>query len=70
MNRILNIGADPLTVQAGAKYTDTARALEKEKLQFYVNTEIGSLKGGSASCARIKDASFPGEYGQVGSYCE
>jgi FAD/FMN-containing dehydrogenase len=68
MNQILNIGADSLTVQAGAKLIDMAQALEKQKLQFYVNTEIGSLTAGSASCAGTKDASFPGEYGQVGSY--
>jgi FAD/FMN-containing dehydrogenase len=37
-------------------------------MQFYVNTEIGSLSVGSAACAGTKDASMPGEYGQVGSY--
>src|SRR5262249_51812995 len=30
--------------------------------------EIGSLTAGSAAIAGTKDASFPGEYGQVGSY--
>ena len=39
-----------------------------EGLQFYVNTEIGNLSAGSAAIAGTKDASFPGEYGQVGSY--
>lgn len=68
MNTILNIGADSLTAQAGAVHLDMARALEAQKLQFYVNTEIGSLSAGSAACAGTKDASFPGEYGQVGSY--
>ena len=68
MNQILNIGATSLTVQAGALYLDMAKALEAQNLQFYVNTEIGSLSAGSASCAGTKDASFPGEYGQVGSY--
>ena len=33
-----------------------------------MNTEIGSLTAGSAACAGTKDASFAGEYGQVGSY--
>src|SRR5207248_976702 len=37
-------------------------------LQFHVNTETGSLSAGSAACAGTKDASMPGEYGQVGSY--
>jgi hypothetical protein len=68
MNRILNIGKDSLTVEAGAIHADMAQGLEKNKLQFYVNTEIGSLTAGSASCAGTKDASMPGEYGQVGSY--
>jgi FAD/FMN-containing dehydrogenase len=45
-----------------------AKALEAKNLQFYVNTEIGSLSAGSASCAGTKDASFDGEFGQVGSY--
>ncbi len=68
MNQILNIGAGSLTVQAGATHLQMANALEAQNLQFYVNTEIGSLSAGSASCAGTKDASFPGEYGQVGSY--
>jgi hypothetical protein len=68
MNRILNVGADTLSVQAGALHLQLARELEKQKLQFYVNTEIGSLSAGSAACAGTKDASFPGEFGQVGSY--
>lgn len=68
MNKILNIGQNTLTVQAGAVHLDMAKALEAQKLQFYVNTEIGSLSAGSAGCAGTKDASFPGEYGQVGSY--
>lgn len=68
MNRILNIGTDSLTVEADATHLNMAKALEAQKLQFYVNTEIGSLSAGSASCAGTKDASFPGEYGQVGSY--
>jgi FAD/FMN-containing dehydrogenase len=68
MNRILDIGADTLTVEAGARHIDLARELEQRNLQFYVNTEIGSLTAGSAACAGTKDASFAGEYGQVGSY--
>jgi len=68
MNRILSLEADTVTVEAGAIHIDIAQELEKQSLQFYVNTEIGSLTAGSASCAGTKDASFPGEYGQVGSY--
>ena len=68
MNQILNIGTDSITVQADAVHLDMAKALEAKDLQFYVNTEIGNLSAGSAACAGTKDASFPGEYGQVGSY--
>lgn len=68
MNKILAVAQDSLTVEAGAIHLDMAKALEAKNLQFYVNTEIGSLSAGSAGCAGTKDASFEGEYGQVGSY--
>jgi FAD/FMN-containing dehydrogenase len=68
MNRILEIGPDSVTAEGGAIYIDIAHELQKHNLQFYVNTEIGSLSVGSAACAGTKDASMPGEYGQVGSY--
>jgi FAD binding domain-containing protein len=68
MSQIVSITADTVTAQAGALYIDIAKELEKRNLQFYVNTEIGSLSVGSAACAGTKDASMPGEYGQVGSY--
>jgi FAD/FMN-containing dehydrogenase len=68
MNQILSVSQDSLTVQAGAVHLQMAKALAAKNLQFYVNTEIGSLSAGSAACAGTKDASFDGEYGQVGSY--
>jgi len=68
MNQILNVGTDTLTVEAGAIHLDMAKELESRNLQFYVNTEIGRLSAGSAACAGTKDASMPGEHGQVGSY--
>lgn len=68
MNRILEITSDTVTAEAGALYIDIAKALEAKGLQFYVNTEIGNLSAGSAACAGTKDASMPGEFGQVGSY--
>src|SRR5579872_44029 len=43
MNQILNIGSDSVTVEAGATYFNIAQELLKQGLQFYVNTEIGSL---------------------------
>jgi FAD/FMN-containing dehydrogenase len=68
MNRIVEIGSDTVTVQAGAIAIDVAQELTKRGLQFYVNTEIGNLTVGSAACAGTKDSSMPGEFGQVGSY--
>ena len=68
MNAIAEIASDTVTAQAGAIYIDIAQELEKHQLQFYVNTEIGSLSVGSAACCGTKDASMPGEYGQVNSY--
>jgi FAD/FMN-containing dehydrogenase len=68
MNRILGVTPDAVTAQAGALYIDIAQELEKRGLQFYVNTEIGNLSAGSATCCGTKDSSMPGEYGQVGSY--
>jgi hypothetical protein len=68
MNKILGITADTVTAQAGAIYIDVAQELEKKQLQFYVNTEIGSLSVGSAACSGTKDASMPDEFGQVDSY--
>jgi FAD/FMN-containing dehydrogenase len=68
MNRVLKIGDDTLTVEAGATHLSMAKQLEAAKKQFYVNTEIGSLTAGSAAIAGTKDSSMPGEFGQVGSY--
>ncbi len=68
MNRILDIGTDTVTAEAGALYIDVATELEKRGLQFHVNVELGNLTIGSAACGGTKDASMPGEFGQVCSY--
>ena len=68
MNQILDISNNTVTCQAGAIYIDIAKQLETHGLQFYVNTEIGNITAGSAACCGTKDASMPGELGQVGSY--
>jgi hypothetical protein len=68
MNRIVNIGPDSVTAEAGALYIDVAQELQKHGLQFHVNTEIGSLSLGSGACCGTKDASMPGEFGQVCSH--
>jgi FAD/FMN-containing dehydrogenase len=68
MNRILHIGDDTVTVQAGALYIDIAKELERHGLQLFVNVELGNLSAGSAACGGTKDSSMPGEFGQVASY--
>lgn len=68
MNRILDIGTDTVTAEAGALYIDVAKELQKHGLQFYVNVEIGNLTIGSATCGGTKDASMPGVFGQACSY--
>lgn len=70
MDRILDIDAEngTVTAEAGALYIDVAKALEARGLQFFVNVEIGNLTMGSAACTGTKDASMPGEFGQVCSY--
>jgi hypothetical protein len=66
----IQVDADKLTVTApaGRYYVDVARKLDKRGLQLYVNTEIGKVSLGAAACSGTKDASLPGEFGQVGSY--
>src|SRR5262245_48958421 len=68
MNRILHIGEDTVTAEAGALYLDVADALRERNLQLFVNCEIGNLTLGSAACCGTKEASFKGEFGQVCSY--
>ncbi|MPZ99145.1 MAG: FAD-binding protein [Dehalococcoidia bacterium] len=68
MDRILHVGDDYVVVEAGALYIDVAKELERHGLQFFVNVELGNLSIGSAACGGTKDASMPGEFGQVASY--
>lgn len=68
LNRILDIGEDSITAQAGALYIDIAKELEKAGKQLFVNVELGNLTLGSACTGGTKDASMPGEVGQVCSY--
>jgi FAD/FMN-containing dehydrogenase len=75
MDRIVEIGRPrgqgdhhTVTAEAGALYIDVAEHLQRHGLQFYVNVELGNLSIGSAACGGTKDASMPGEFGQVASY--
>jgi len=68
LNRILEIADDSVTAEGGALYVDVALALEAEEKQFFVNVELGNLTLGSACTGGTKDASMPGEVGQVCSY--
>ena len=69
MDRILEIGEDTVTVEAGALLIDVSKELEKQGRQFYVNIELGNATLGSIACCATKDASMPGEFGQANSYC-
>jgi FAD/FMN-containing dehydrogenase len=69
MNRILDVGAETVTAEAGALFIDVAKELERRGLQFYVNLEFGNVTLGSLACCATKDASMPGEFGQASSYC-
>ena len=68
LNRIIEIGEDSITAEGGALYIDAALALEKQGKQLFVNLELGNLSFGSACTGGTKDASMPGEVGQVCSY--
>jgi FAD/FMN-containing dehydrogenase len=70
MTRILEIGEDFVTAEAGALYIDVAEALARCDKQFHVNTEIGNVTLGAAACAATKDSSLIGtsHWGQVSSF--
>jgi len=68
MDHILEIGSDYVRTEPGALYYDVAHELRVHGLQFFVNVEIGNLTMGAAASSGTKDASMPGEYGQVNSY--
>lgn len=68
INRIIEIGPEFVRVQAGAQLIDVARELAKQGLQLHVNSELGNMTMGSAACGGTRDASLPGQYGQLSSY--
>jgi FAD/FMN-containing dehydrogenase len=68
MDRILEIREDTVTAEAGALYIDVNQELQRHGLQFFVNVELGNLTIGSAATGGTKDASMPGEFGQIASY--
>jgi len=70
MTRIVEIGRDFVTAEAGALYIDVAEELARRGLQFHVNTEIGNVTLGAVACAATKDSSLIGtsEWGQVSSF--
>ncbi len=70
MTKIVEIGEDTVTAQAGAIYIDVAEELARRGLQFHVNTEIGNVTLGAMACATTKDSSLieSSRYGQISSY--
>ncbi len=67
MNHVLEISDRWVRVQAGASLSDVASALEARGLQLPVNPDLGNLTLGAAAVACTKDASMPGEFGQLSS---
>ena len=70
MTRILEIGHDFVTAEAGATYIDVAEMLARRDMQFHINTEIGNVTLGAVACAATKDSSLIGtsQWGQVSSF--
>jgi L-gulonolactone oxidase len=70
MTRILEIGHDFVTAEAGALYIDVAEELARHDKQLHINTEIGNVTLGAAACAATKDSSLIGtsHWGQVSSF--
>ncbi len=70
MTRIIEIGDDFVTAEAGALYIDVAEALARRGKQFHINTEIGTVTLGAVACAATKDSSLIGtsQWGQVSSF--
>lgn len=70
MTRIVEIGEENVTAEAGATYIDVAHELARQGLQFHINTEIGNVTLGAVACAASKDSSLIGssEYGQISSF--
>lgn len=69
MNRVLEIGADFVRVEAGALFIDVSKELERHGLEFYVALQIGNATMGSIACCASKDGSYPGVFGQAAVYC-
>src|SRR5262249_2779661 len=70
MTRIVEIGEDFVTTEAGALYIDVAEGLARHGKQLHINTEIGNVTLGAAACAATKDSSLIGtsHWGQVSSF--
>jgi FAD/FMN-containing dehydrogenase len=70
MTRIIEIGHDFVTAEAGALYIDVAEVLARHDRQFHINTEIGNVTLGAVACAATKDSSLIGtsHWGQISSF--
>ncbi len=68
MNRILSIGEESASVEAGVSYFELTHALKARGLQHWITTEIGNSTLAAMATAATKDSSFPNEWGQVSSY--
>ena len=70
MTRIVEIGEENVTAEAGATYINVALELARQGLQFHINTEIGNVTLGAVATAATKDSSLieSSRYGQISSF--
>jgi FAD/FMN-containing dehydrogenase len=67
MNSVLEITEHSVRVQAGAQFGEVAATLAERGLQLPVNPDLGNLTMGAAAVAATRDASMPGDFGQLSS---
>ncbi len=68
MNRIIEVGADGVRVQAGARYAEVAAVLRRQGLQLPVQTDLGNMTLGSAACTTTRGLARPGHPAQLSAY--
>lgn len=68
LDRIIEIGANHVTVEGGAEYLAVQRALVEKGLHFFVDLQIGNVTLGSLATCDTKDAAWPENFGQLGAY--
>ncbi len=70
MKKVVKVDPQAMTftAEAGLEIIEAAHLLRAQKLQFFLNIEIGNLTLGSAACCHTKDSLDAVEFGQLSSY--